>query len=64
MPRLPEADFDGREVQDEIYNYLDRVAQEVIRDSLAKEPVVGEEVLDGFYCSRDETPYHLDRSTA
>jgi hypothetical protein len=45
MPRLPAADFTGREVQDEVYNYLDRVAQEVIRGSLAKEPVVGEEVL-------------------
>lgn len=43
-PRLPTADFTGREVQDEVYNYLDWVAQEVIRDSLAKEPVIGEEV--------------------
>ena len=45
IPRLPAADFTGREVQSEVYNYLDRVAQEVIRDSLSKEPVVGEEVL-------------------
>ena len=48
MPRLPATDFHGREVQDEVYNYLDRVAQEVIRDSLAKEPVVGEEVLYNY----------------
>jgi len=45
MPRLPVADFTGCEAQDQVYNYLDRVAQGVIRDSLAKEPVVGEEVL-------------------
>lgn len=45
MPRLPAADFTSREVQDRVYNYLDCVAQEVIRDSLAKEPVIGEEVL-------------------
>lgn len=45
MPRLPANNFAGREVQDEIYNYLDRVAQEVIRGSLVKEPVIGEEVL-------------------
>lgn len=45
MPRLSVGDFTGREVQDEVYNYLDRVAQEVIRGSLVKEPVIGEEVL-------------------
>jgi hypothetical protein len=45
MPRLPVDDFAGREAQDEVYNYLDHVAQEVIRDSIAKEPVIGEEVL-------------------
>lgn len=45
MLRLPADDFTGREAQDEVYNYLDNVAQEVIRDSLAKEPVIGEEVL-------------------
>ena len=45
IPRLPVADFTGREVQSEVYNYLDRVAQEVIRDSLSKGPVIGEEVL-------------------
>ena len=44
VPRLPTGDFAGREVQDEVYNYLDHVAQEVIRGSLVKEPVVGEEV--------------------
>jgi len=48
MPRLPSADFTGREVQDEVYNYLDRIAQEAIRDSIAKEPVVGEEVPQGL----------------
>ena len=45
IPRLLAADFTGREAQDEVYNYLDHIAQAVIRDSLAKEPVVGEEVL-------------------
>lgn len=45
MPRLPAADFTGREVRDQVYKYLDCVAQEVIRGSLAKEPVVGEEVF-------------------
>lgn len=56
MPRLPAADFTGREVQDEVYNYLDRLAQGVIRDSLAKEPVVGEEVPHGFNLSRNKAP--------
>ena len=64
MPRLPVADFTGREVQDEVYNYLDRVAQEVIRDSLAKEPVVGEEVLHDYNLSRDKVPNHCARPTA
>ena len=45
IPKLPAADFSGGEVRDEVYSYLDHVAQEVIRGSLAKEPVVGEEVL-------------------
>lgn len=45
IPRLPIADFGGGEARDEVYNYLDHIAQEVIRGSLAKEPVVGEEVL-------------------
>jgi hypothetical protein len=44
MPRLPTDDFAGRDVQDGVYNYLDHIAQEVIWGSLAKEPVVGEEV--------------------
>jgi len=63
-PRLPAADFTGREVQDEVYNYLDRIAQEVIRDSLAKGPVVGEEVLCSHDLSRDEVPNYRVRSTA
>jgi hypothetical protein len=45
MPRLPADNHTGREIQDEVYNHLDRVAQEVIQGSLAKEPVIGEEVL-------------------
>lgn len=45
VPRLPADDFTSREVQDEMYNYLDYLAQEVIRGSLVKEPVIGEEVL-------------------
>ena len=45
VPRLPTDDFTVREIQDEVYKYLDRVAQEVIRGSLVKEPVIGEEVL-------------------
>lgn len=45
IPTLPIADFSGGEVRDEVYSYLDHVAQEVIQGSLAKEPVVGEEVL-------------------
>jgi len=63
LPRLPGANFAGREVQSEVYNYLDRIAQEVIRDSLAKGPVVGEEVLCGYNLSRDEVPNHRARST-
>lgn len=54
MPRLPAADFTGREAQDEVYSYLDHVAQEVIRGSLVKEPVIGEEVLCDYYYSRDK----------
>ena len=61
LPRLPAADFTGREVQDEVYNYLDRIAQEVIRDSLAKGPVIGEEVLYSYDLSRDEAPNHCAR---
>ena len=63
LPRLPAADFTGREVQDGVYNYLDGIAQEVIRDSLAKGPVVGEEVLFGYDLSRDEVPNPRARST-
>ena len=63
LPRLPAADFTGREVQDEVYNYLDRIAQEVIRDSLAKGPVVGEEVLYSYNPSSGEAPNHRARST-
>ena len=45
IPRLPADDFAGSEVRGEVYNYLDRIAQDIIRDSLAKGPAVGEEVL-------------------
>jgi len=54
VPRLPAADFTDGEVHGELYEYLDRVAQGVIRDSLAKEPVVGEEVIQGHNCSVDQ----------
>ena len=63
LPRLPAADFTGREVQDEVYNYLDRIAQEVIRDSLAKGPVVGEEVLYRVNLTEDGVPNLRLRST-
>ena len=53
MPRLPADNFTSREVQDEVYSYLDRVAQEVIRGSLAKQPVIGEEVLQDQNQTRD-----------
>ena len=45
IPRLPVTDFTGHEVRDEMYNYLDHVAQQAIKDSLAKKPAVGEEVF-------------------
>ena len=64
IPRLPADDFTGREVQGEVYNYLDRVAQDIIRDSLAKEPAVGEEVLYDYVISRDEVTNRCARSTA
>lgn len=64
MPRLPVVDLTGREVQDEVYIYLDRVAQEVMRNSLAKEPVVGEEVLYRYNLFRESVPNHCARSTA
>ena len=64
IPRLPVADFTCREVQDDVYSYLDRVAQEVIRDSLAKEPVVGKEVVRIYGLSRNGVPNHCARSTA
>lgn len=63
IPRLPAADFTGREVQDEVYNYLDRIAQEVVRDSLAKGPVIGEEVLCSCNLSMDMVSNHYYRST-
>lgn len=62
MPRLPVADFTGREVQDELHNYLDHIAQEIVRDFLSKEPVVGEEVFDSYGMSRDGVPNHCARS--
>lgn len=59
MPRLPADDFTSREVQDEVYNYLDRVAQDVIRGSLVKEPVIGEEVLqDRWFTDRVSDHYN------
>lgn len=64
MPRLPVDDFSGREVQDEVYNYLDWVAQEVIRGSLVKEPVIGEEVPYSYVWFTDRVVDHYDRSTA
>ena len=64
IPRLPIAYFTGREVRDELHNYLDRVAQEIIRDSLAKKPVVGEEVLHSYGLVMDEMPNHCTRFTA
>jgi hypothetical protein len=64
IPRLPPADSTSREIQDEVYNYLDRVAQEVIRDSLAKGPVIGEEVLCGYNLSGDMVSDCYRRSTA
>jgi hypothetical protein len=64
MPRLPAGDFTGREVQDEVYNCLDHIAREVIRDSLVKEPVIGEEVLWGCTWFRDKVSNHRARSIA
>lgn len=56
VPRLPADNLTGREVQDEMYSHLDRVAQEVIRGSLAKEPVIGEEVLQDQIQLSDMVP--------
>ena len=63
IPRLPITDFTGHEVRDEMYNYLDHVAQQAIRDSLAKKPVVGEEVFHNNSLPGNNMPNHRVRFT-